>query len=205
MTSTSATSDSPAFGQPLQLAYSLPDWLLPFAQQNQPVASRGSPSSATDRERMAFVLAAARENIRRQTGGPFAAAVWNNSTGELVSLGVNLVPAQHSSWLHAEMVAIALAQDKVGHEDLSTASYELVTSTEPCAMCLGAIPWSGIGRLVTGASDEMARSIGFNEGCKPQPWQQGLTQRGIDVVTGVLQEQAEQVLRTYVEAGGKIY
>jgi tRNA(Arg) A34 adenosine deaminase TadA len=46
----------------------------------------------------------------------------------------------------------------------------MVVSTEPCALCLGAIPWSGIRRLVCGARDEDARSIGFDEGEKVPYW-----------------------------------
>ena len=41
---------------------------------------------------------------------------------------------------------------------------EMVASTQPCAMCLGATPWSGIRRLVCGARDEDAEEIGFDEG-----------------------------------------
>jgi tRNA(Arg) A34 adenosine deaminase TadA len=69
------------------------------------------------------------------------------------------------------MVAIMIAQKILGNFDLGDASvpaYELVTSTEPCAMCLGATPWSGVRGLVCGARDEDASAVGFDEGSKPQ-------------------------------------
>jgi tRNA(Arg) A34 adenosine deaminase TadA len=67
---------------------------------------------------------------------------------------VNVVVTHNCSILHAEMVAIALAQKKLGRYDISDegkSDYELVASTELCAMCFGAIPWSGVTRLVCGA------------------------------------------------------
>ena len=45
---------------------------------------------------------------------------------------------------------------------------ELVASTEPCAQCFGATPWSGVRRLVCGArGSEDARAIGFERGTEP--------------------------------------
>ena len=58
------------------------------------------------------------------------------------------------------MVAIMLWATMIGHFDLGGPGrppYELVASTEPCAMCLGAAPWSGgVRHLVCGARDEAA-------------------------------------------------
>jgi tRNA(Arg) A34 adenosine deaminase TadA len=79
------------------------------------------------------------------------------------------------------------------------------SSTEPCAMCLGAIPWSGVGALVTAASDGDARAIGFDEGAKPADWKAGLQERGIGVTDLLLRERAVQVLRRYREIAGPIY
>jgi tRNA(Arg) A34 adenosine deaminase TadA len=106
------------------------------------------------------------------------------------------------------MLAIALAQKAVNRYDLSDGNrleYELVSSTEPCAMCFGAVPWSGVRRLVCGARDEDARAIGFDEGPKMADWQQALQQRGITVVRDVLRSEAAGVLREYLASGGTIY
>jgi hypothetical protein len=62
--------------------------------------------------------------------------------------------------------------------------YELVASTQPCAMCLGATPWSGVRHLVCGARDEDAEEIGFDEGMKPADWIRSLEERGITVEEG---------------------
>lgn len=159
-------------------------------------------------ERMALVIAAARRNISQGTGGPFAAAVFETGSGKLVSLGVNLVVSGGLSLLHAEMLALALAQKKTGSYDLGRPdlpAHELVTSTEPCAMCFGAIPWSGVRRVITGARDADARSVGFDEGPKMATWRKELEQRGIATLCDVGREAAAQVLRDYAASGGKIY
>ncbi|MBN1928891.1 MAG: nucleoside deaminase [Chlorobiaceae bacterium] len=188
------------FIQASTITFSLPEWLATYA---------GSYRASVDvAERMRFVIGAATKNVGQKTGGPFAAAVFERETGRLVSLGVNLVVSQNSSVLHAEMVAIMLAQQRLGAYDLGgpgMTAHELVSSAEPCAMCFGAIPWSGVRYLTTGASSDDARSIGFDEGPKPQNWIQELESRGIQVCTGVERELAREVLLLYRQTGGHIY
>ena len=72
-------------------------------------------------------------------------------------------------------------------------------------MCLGAIPWSGVRRVVCGARDADARAVGFDEGDKPTDWVAGLMRRGIDVQRDVCRAAATQVLRDYVAGGGVFY
>jgi tRNA(Arg) A34 adenosine deaminase TadA len=159
-------------------------------------------------ERMRLVIGLARENVERKAGGPFAAAVFESVTGRLFSAGVNLVSALNSSIAHAEIVAIMLAQQRAGTYDLGGPGMpllELVASAEPCAMCLGAIPWSGVRRLVCGASEADAAGIGFDEGAKPSAWERELVSRGIEVVRNVCRGEAAAVLRQYADRGGVIY
>lgn len=157
---------------------------------------------------MRFVIALADENIRHGTGGPFGAGIFNLSTHELIAPGINCVLSSQCSVMHAEIVAIMLAQKKAGsftlhREDLP--QVELVTSIAPCAMCLGAIPWSGIKRLVCGGRDEDARSIGFDEGEKVANWIESLKARGIETVVDVNREEARDVLQKYRFQKGVIY
>lgn len=160
---------------------------------------------ATREQRMRYVLDLATENIRRG-GGPFASAIFNTDTGVCIGKGVNLVQAYACSILHAEMVAIIEAESALASYSLSQyGAFELFTSAEPCAMCLGAIPWSGVRRVVCAARDEDVRAIGFDEGRKPQPWMEALTSRGIDVVRDVLRSEAVSVLNAYAASGGVIY
>lgn len=157
---------------------------------------------------MGLVLDAAMRNIEAGGGGPFAAAVFEMDTGKLVSLGVNLVTSQGLSMLHAEMVAISLAQRKLGQYDLAEADpggLELISSAEPCAMCLGAIPWSGVKRVVSGAADAAVRAIGFDEGNKAADWIAGLKRRGIEVWPRISESRADAVLQAFRDKGGRLY
>ena len=156
---------------------------------------------------MGLVVELSRQNVERTTGGPFGAAVFDRE-GRLIAPGINMVAASNCSVLHAEIVALALAQKVLGRYDIGAAGslcYDLVASTEPCAMCLGAVPWSGVSRLICGARDEDARDVGFDEGAKPPNWDAELVRRGITVLRDVLREEAVGVLRAYATAGGPIY
>jgi tRNA(Arg) A34 adenosine deaminase TadA len=186
--------------QDSEIEIALPDWLSAFAARRSIIESV--------EERMAFVIAAARANVQAGTGGPFAAAVFESATGRLVSLGVNLVLHANLSVLHAEIVALTLAQRALGTYDLGGTGlprHELVSSVEPCAMCYGAVPWSGVTRLICGARSHDARRIGFDEGPQHIDWSAALGQRGIAVRHGVMRDQAAAVLEDYVRGGGRIY
>lgn len=178
---------------------SLPGWVAGFLAD---VPDRFTEPA----ERMRLVIALAAENIRRQTGGPFAAAVFAMDTGKLIAVGVNCVVPARSSIAHAEIVALSLAQQTLGTHDLSAAAgCELVTSCAPCAMCLGAIPWSGVRSVLCGAAEEDARAVGFDEGDKPDNWQRQLQRRGIAVTENLLRDEARQLFNDYRLAEGPIY
>ena len=108
----------------------------------------------------------------------------------------------------AEMVALMIAQQNLGNYTLALPNgpgYELITSTEPCSQCFGALPWSGIQKMVCGARREDAEAVGFDEGPKPENWVEELNARGIEVVRDILRPQACQILKKYMEDGYKIY
>jgi len=158
-------------------------------------------------DRMGLVVELSRQNVERKTGGPFGAAVFDHE-GRLIAPGVNMVVPTNCSILHAEIVALALAQNVLGRYDIGDAGrlcYDLVASTEPCAMCFGAVPWSGVSRLICGARDEDARDVGFDEGPKLPNWVAELRSRGITVLRDVLRAEAVAVLHKYAAAGGPIY
>jgi tRNA(Arg) A34 adenosine deaminase TadA len=183
-------------------SFSLPSWVSGF------VDKWDFSRSESVQERMRFAIALADENILAGTGGPFGAAIFNLETHELIAPGINIVISSKCSVLHAEIVAMMLAQNKAGSFSLSQTGLpqaELVTSIAPCAMCLGAIPWSGIKRLVCGGRDEDARNIGFDEGAKVIDWKESLEKRGIETVVDVCREEAREVLEKYRAQNGVIY
>ena len=179
----------------------LPEWLCTFMDSNDQVY-------ADKVSRMQLVIQLARQNIERKTGGPFAAAIFDMDRHTLLAAGVNLVVPSNCSMAHAEMVAISVAQQKLATFDLGAEGlprFELVTSTEPCSMCFGAIPWSGIRHLACGARDEDARAIGFDEGPKLANWKEALNERGISVETDICRREAAETLKLYASLEGDIY
>jgi len=178
-----------------------PDWLAELTHQH-----RSSMPDAEERLRLAIDLS--RRNIEQGTGGPFGAAVFDLSTFRLVGAGVNRVVPTGLSIAHAEIMALSDAQLRLGTFDLSTTGagrFELVTSCEPCAMCFGAIPWSGIRSLLCGATDQDARAIGFDEGPRHPNWIEELERRGITVHTEICRDAGRQVLQDYANGSGTIY
>jgi len=184
-----------------ELTLRLPAWV-------QDCPELATPEYPQPEDRMRLVIALARRNVQERTGGPFGAAVFDMRTNRLVAPGVNLVVPLNCSIAHAEVVALALAQQLAARYDLGATqelAYELVCSTEPCSMCLGAIPWSGVRSILCGAREEDARKVGFDEGPKAPRWYTELEARGIRVVRDLLRAEAADVLQQYADDGGEIY
>ncbi len=178
----------------------MPAWLENFYQQAYVLD--GSIESKMD-----FTIKIAAQNIK-EGGGPFAATIFEKNSTNLISIGINLVTKSHLSIAHAEIIAICAAQRKFSNHNLSKVcaeGVELFSTTEPCAMCTGAIPWSGIKWLVYGATKQDASEIGFDEGAKPKNWIQEYEKRGIEVVREVNRESARKVLLEYHKNKGIMY
>jgi tRNA(Arg) A34 adenosine deaminase TadA len=184
----------------------LPEWIN--------VRVKPDTTLASIEERMRFVISLAVENVEQGTGGPFAAAVFELSTGRLVAPAVNIVERGKCSLAHAEAMALMVAQQVVGSYDLGGPGLpplELVTTSQPCIQCWGNDWWSGIKRLVTGTSIEQTQSIaGFDEGPVPPNWAQLLrdrtpAERSVEVIENVLSDEACAALKRYKEMGARIY
>lgn len=186
---------------PVAVTLQLPDWFDPRAQQ-----WAFEPGDASAAMRLAIGLS--QQNVEHRTGGPFAALVVALEAGRVISAAVNRVEAQSCSSAHAEMMALSLAQQHVDHWNLNETSdspLTLITSAEPCAMCLGAIPWSGVKRVVCGATKADVEAAGFDEGARSGDWIGDLAQRGIDVEVACLRAQAAAVLMAYAQSDLTIY
>ncbi|WP_435592310.1 nucleoside deaminase [Nocardia sp. bgisy118] len=184
----------------------LPEWVI----EELAAAPATLP---TDADRMALAHRLAARNPVEGSGGPFAALVVDTDSGELLAAGVNLVLDSRISAAHAEIVALSLAQTRVGGWDLGAAGSprrELVVNWRPCAQCYGAVLWSGVRRLViAGEGPELEQLTGFDEGPMRADWSEQLELRGIAVTSGVLRERAVEVFGEYgrmtVERGLTVY
>ena len=185
-----------------QLNLTLPNWIDSFLAKYPKIISDSE-------EQMRFVLALTERNIREKTGGPFGAAVFEQDSGKLVSVGVNVVIQQNCSAAHAEMMALMLAQKELDHFDLGDSrfpSHRLVSSGKMCAMCLGNVCWSGVKEVLSSAEPEDVENItGFDEGPTPQDYNHELECRGIKIVPELLRSKGQAVLQLYIDLGGYVY
>ena len=152
----------------------LPKW----AVEESP--SYYSRTYKSDEDMMQLAIDISARNVKEGTGGPFGCAIFERHEDDsitLVSIGMNRVVALGNSTLHGETVAIQMAQKNLNTFSLQMPSectpcdgggekkvrqFELFTSCEPCAMCLGATLWSGVSRIVCGAGKDDAEKIGFD-------------------------------------------
>jgi tRNA(Arg) A34 adenosine deaminase TadA len=128
--------------------------------------------------------------------------------------GALLVDSGGNVVLEAENTAVA-GGDRLGHAELNLAraacgrfcprflqGCTLYTSTEPCAMCAGAIYWSGIGRVVYALSSETLQEIANDEegsSTLALPCRELFARGGrrVEVEGPILEEQAREVHRDF--------
>jgi tRNA(adenine34) deaminase len=108
---------------------------------NAPVASAFAPS-----EDQAFMRLALDE--ARRGDYPFGAVIVRND--KVIARGRNLGKVHDDPTAHAEMTAIRRALSEHGSAALRGST--LYATGEPCPMCMGAIIWCHVERLVFAAS-----------------------------------------------------
>src|ERR1700730_10112172 len=84
-------------------------------------------------------------SARRHGNHPFGALL-TDSTGSVLLTAENTVVTDRDATGHAETNLVRLASRTLTPSQLAEAT--LYTSAEPCAMCSGAIYWSGIRRML---------------------------------------------------------
>lgn len=170
----------------------LPGWVAALALP---------PAPASDEACMRLAISLAAENVALGTGGPFGACLRNDSSGEVIGIGVNLAMTSGNPVLHAETVAISMA----GRRLAEPGGVTLFTSCEPCIMCLGASHWAQVGRIVSAALKPDAEAVGFSEGAGTPQLRAEMQARGVIFEDGLLREDGAAVLRRYAAQGGVIY
>jgi tRNA(adenine34) deaminase len=114
-----------------------------------------------------------------------------NEAGEILSSGKNEREKNNDPTAHAEIVAIRKASEKLGSWRLDELT--LIVTLEPCVMCAGVILQSRLKRLVFGAWDEKAGSVGSVMDVIRDP--RALTK--VEVVSGVLQHESSELLNKF--------
>lgn len=180
------------------LSIGLPDWLEPMVEQ--------AGNLSNEEARLDLAIRMSRRNVEENTGGPFGAVIVDETSGIVLGAGVNVVMPTSVAIAHGEVMAIAIAGQRLGSFDLGAdGPTGLYTSCEPCMMCMGATIWSGVTKLTIAARDADAAAVGFDEGPKPADWLEQFQARGIEVVTDLLRDDAVDVLHDYLDTNGEIY
>ena len=126
---------------------------------------------------------------------PFAALV-AKANGEIVCTAENnSMPPEGDPTQHAELVAAAKAARLLPPEELADCT--LYTSAEPCAMCAGAVYWTGIGRVVYALSEHALLGLTgdhpenptFSLPCR-EVFARG--QRDVEVIGPLLEDEASE-------------
>lgn len=117
------------------------------------------PSSPDDAPFLREAIELAVENVESGLGGPFAAMIVED--GSILAEGTNRVTTVHDPTAHAEITAIRAACKERG--DFELAGCTLYSTCEPCPMCLGAIYWARLDRVVYAATRADAADAGFDD------------------------------------------
>lgn len=112
-----------------------------------------------DTECLRHAIELSRTHMQGNIGGPFGAVIARD--GRIVGEGWNCVTSSNDPTAHAEVVAIRNACRDLGTFSLAGAT--LYTSCEPCPMCLAAIYWARIDRIVYANARDDAAAIGFDD------------------------------------------
>ena len=115
--------------------------------------------SAIDRQHMRRAIALSQEMMKANQGGPFGAVITRGD--QIIAEGFNKVTSSNDPTAHAEVTAIREACKAEG--DFSLEGCTIYTSCEPCPMCLAAIYWARISRIVYANSRTDAADIGFDD------------------------------------------
>lgn len=154
--------------------------------------------SSEDKKFLELAIETALENMD-DGGGPFGAVIVRK--GDIISRAGNRVVTGHDPTAHAEVMAIRKAAESLGTHDLSDCT--IYASCEPCPMCLGAIYWAGVRRIVYASDRYRAAAAGFSDSHIYDEIAADNSKRSITMVRA-LKEKGDTVLRKWEELPDKI-
>ncbi|MGL5448580.1 MAG: nucleoside deaminase [Rhabdaerophilum sp.] len=146
------------------------------------------PANPLDKPLLARAVALSRKHMERGAGGPFGAVI-ADSSGNIISEGWNCVTSGNDPTAHAEVTAIRRACEALGRFDLP--GHVIYSSCEPCPMCLAAIYWARLDRLVFANGRDEAAAIGFDDAAIYAEIPKPLTERSIPTLHQPSEEAAK--------------
>jgi len=113
--------------------------------------------------------------------------------GAVVARARNSRESDNDPTAHAELIAIREAAKKLGRWRLSDCT--VYVTLEPCPMCAGVLVNARIGRVVFGASDPKAGSLGTLYDLSSD----ARLNHSFEVVSGVMAEESSQMLKQFFQ------
>jgi tRNA(Arg) A34 adenosine deaminase TadA len=125
------------------------------------------PLPAEAAESLAAIPAATREKAMRRAIAvakhnpvyPFGAVIARVADGRIMAEGVNA--SSRNPMLHGEVAAMNDYLHRHGNRDWP--AMVLYTTAEPCAMCMSALVWAGIGGVIFGTSLAGLKRAGIDQ------------------------------------------
>lgn len=151
-----------------------------------------------DRAHMRRAIALSQEMMDSNRGGPFGAVITRGDT--IIAEGFNKVTSSNDPTAHAEVTAIREACQ--AEESFSLQGSTIYTSCEPCPMCLAAIYWARISRIVYANSRVDAAGIGFDDDFLYREIPLPIAERSIPTQQ-LLSEEAGSVFQAWTDKSDK--
>ena len=153
-----------------------------------------------DRTFLLQAIGLARAGSGAGLGGPFGAVVVKE--GKVVAADHNRVLQTGDPTMHAEVAAIRRACGILGTHHLPGCT--LYASTEPCPMCLGAVHWARLDRLVFASRHTLAAEYGFSDEAIYRELDRPLDRRTLPTVH-LPQPEARAVFEQWRRRDGQLY
>lgn len=141
-------------------------------------------------------LAIGESRKAREAGNHPFACILVGPDGTVLMTQHNAFMPDHDMTGHAERVLMTRASTTLQHELLKDCT--IYTSAEPCAMCAGAIYWTGLKRVVFGLTERALKEITGNHPENPTldlPCEVVFAagQRKVEVIGPMLEDEAAAV------------
>jgi guanine deaminase len=149
-----------------------------------------------EQEYMRLAIRKAQEGISRGQS-PFGSAIVRG--GQVVAVTHNSVWLTSDPTAHAEVNCIRAAAGAL--KTISLHGCTLYSTTEPCPMCLSAIHWAKIERVVFGATIADAKTAGFSELCVAAADLARLGGSPLVVDSGLLQRECIELFNQWLNSG----
>jgi len=129
----------------------------------------GGTGLANDSEQMRKLVDFTARSLQGPFPTPFGSSVVSTADGSLLTRQVNNGRQKLDPTAHAEVHTIRAACRKL--KSMTLRGYTLYTTCEPCPMCMAAVLWAGLDRIVFGATiGDAARFFGqIYIPCKSMP------------------------------------